>query len=292
MSRLLIIIVVIPLAFLAPQSCSDSSDLVGPGPLPLAQITSGGGTDPTLSPDGQFLAFRGAGAELIVHDLTSGSEDTMRFADSSVVTMTDPDWSPHMDTIAFLRGGLFVMSLSIGDTIRVASGSNLETPDFSPLGNEILTNGRSPDGAYLTTYPGGVTTIVPCIDPDTSICDGEGPSFSGDGQWIAFEDGLDIMKVPRTGDTAIPVVFDQNDVTEPAWSPSGFWIACVMQDSSSSDLHIWVVDARSQVFGQFQITSGAGSDRRPAWSPDSRTLYFERTVPGSLTEIWRVGFAP
>lgn len=290
MSKLLVVIVVSALVFLAAQSCSDSSDLIGPGLLPLAQITSGGGFEPTISPDGQFLAFSGLGSQLIVRDLTSGAEDTMRFADNSIVTMSDPDWSPQLDTIAFLRGGLFVMSLSTGDTIRIASGSNLETPDWSPLGTEILTNGRSPDGAYLTTYPGGATNMVPCIDPSGFGCAGEGPSFSGDGQWFTYEDGLEIMKVPRTGDTATAVVFNQRDVASPAWSPNGFWIAFVMQDSSSNDFHIWVVDARSQVFGQFQITTG--NDDQPTWSPDSKTLYFERTVSGSPTEIWRVGFSP
>jgi len=75
-----------------------------------------------------------------------------------------------------------VVDLATRDTTWVATGSNLETPDWLPNGGVILTNGRSPDGAYLTDYPYGSPVRVICSEPDGSRCAGEGPSFSGDGQ--------------------------------------------------------------------------------------------------------------
>ncbi|MGH8015245.1 MAG: DPP IV N-terminal domain-containing protein, partial [Candidatus Zixiibacteriota bacterium] len=189
--------------------------------------------------------------------------------------------------------------------VRINDNCFESSPVWSPSGNEIAIQSRCPDRIVLVAYPSGDTSTVPCVDTDGSECAGEGPTWSGDGNWLAFEDGLQILKVLKTGGTA-QVVYDGSnpavlkDVTEPSWSPDSKWIAFVQEDSSFVDsmfnsdsyLHIWVSDSRGSSFGLWQVTSGPFSDRSPNWSSDSRFIYFSSNRSGpSQHEIWKVGFS-
>lgn len=251
-------------------SCGDDKPTnANSGPAVAEFIVNG--TSPSAGPAGRYIAYEASG-KIAVYDLTTGVSDTI--SDFG----RNPDWSPDNDTLVVsVPGGLYIVSLSTGDTSRLAIGNNLEEPDWSPTGTEILTMGRSPDGAYLTTYPAGVTEIIPCMRETGGLCQGEGPSFSGDGQWIAHEEGTRIMKVPRTGGTAQTVVGGLRDVTQPAWSPDNKYIAFVMEGASYQFGHIWVADSRGQSFGLLQVTDGAFRDSEPTWSADSRTIYFTRS---------------
>lgn len=252
-----------------------------PAPLELEQLTFDFGMSPTVSPDGRRFAFKPSGRGLVVQSLVDGTRDTI------LDFGRDPSWHKTQDLIVVESDGLCVVDLATRDTTWVAKGSNLETPDWSPSGAVILTNGRSPDGAYLTDYPYGSPVRVDCSEPDGSWCAGEGPSFSGDGQWIAFEDGLEILKVPSDGGTSVEVVGGLRDTGEPAWSPDNKYIAFSMQNIERDGWNIWVSDARGMDFGLWQLTSGNGFDFGLTWSPDSRVVFFSRAG-----NIWRIGFDP
>jgi Tol biopolymer transport system component len=55
--------------------------------------------------------------------------------------------------------------------------------------------------------------------------------------------------------------------------------------------HIWIADARGMQHGLHQITFGAHYDSHPAWSSDSRTIYFV-SDRGSTRAIWKVAIQP
>jgi Tol biopolymer transport system component len=183
---------------------------------------------------------------------------------------------------------LFTVDPTTKDTAYVGSGGDGDAV-WSPSGDEIAIRSSSPNGILIIAYPSGTTSLVSCVDADG--CDGEGPTWSPDGEWIAFEDGLEILKVQRSGGTAAEVVHRNLDLTEPSWSPDGDWIAFVGGDSTFSNTHIWVADARGEAHGLKQMTSGDVHDRNPAWSPDSRTIYFSSNRSGE-TQIWKVDFQP
>jgi Tol biopolymer transport system component len=287
-------------ALLSAGCGEDKKTPTGPGtPMPPEQVVAGPATHPTLSPDGEWLAYRIPGIGIERKSLQTGA--TWLVTDHGL----EPDWSRLYDLI-LVRDydsvqGQYLAALNAlnGDLMMILfpDGSWDDGAVWSPLMNEIAAQGSS--GIVTISFPGGTVSPVYCLTPDLQGCEGENPTWSPDGQWIAFEDGMEILKVPRAGDTAITVVGELNDVTTPAWSPDAKYIAFAMQDSSSSDVQIWVADARGTDYGIWRVTSPDTLndypygcwDIEPRWSPDSRTIYFEsnRAPNGG---IWRIGFAP
>ena len=282
----LAVLLLVLLPFLA---CDDDerTGTSGHGSGELSQVVPDG-YHPTVSPDGQWIAYRRTGMG-IVKSLVQGS----RF-----IQLTeggyDPDWSKTDDLVVFRKAGaLYVVKSSTGEITHLITGGFDDDPCWSPLGHEIAV--QSSRGILLVSYPEGDTSTLFCSDPIDSGCEGEGPTWSPDGQWLAFEDGVEIMKVPRGGGSAVAVVRNLRDVACPAWSPNGQWIAFSMAGMTWPNGHLWVTDARGVSHGLWQVTDGAFIDGHPTWLPDSRTIYFERVSVDSSQNmthlgIWRVEF--
>jgi Tol biopolymer transport system component len=258
--------------------------------VPLTQVTFDGASGSAVSADGTKLACVVPDAGVVVMTADGAVLDT-------IGSGYEPCWCPDQDLVLVRQGStLKVIDPETGEMVWTFSGDFDDGPAWSPLGHEIAAQGDP--GIAVISYPGGELTTISCSDPDQTGCEGETPTWSPDGEWIAFEDGLEILKVPRTGGTAVEIVGDLNDVAYPAWSPDGRWIA-FLQDSTAYDYaHIWVADARGMEYGLWQATSGEYFDYRPAWSPDSRVIYFTRREGGctygcdDAPNIWKVGFAP
>lgn len=254
------------------------------------QVTTTGGMHPTASPDGEWVAFRHDGLAKIK---TDGSEFTQL---TEMNSCYDPDWARHNDSLIVFRHSdstlgtaLLIINAYSLDTSFFFGGVFDDDPTWAPDGNAIAVQNSSPDGIRIISNPDTSITDVPCTVPAGGSCDGEGPSWSPGSDSIAFENGMKIMKVARTGGTAIQVVGGLNDVGSPAWSPDGNYIAFGMDDATDSSHHIWVADVKGADSGLWQVTEGIYSDGRPAWSPNSDTIYFESNRTGE-SEIWKVAF--
>ncbi|HSG99976.1 MAG TPA: hypothetical protein VLB27_08005 [candidate division Zixibacteria bacterium] len=277
---------------LSAGSCQDTNPPTGGGggdgatPDTLTRLTFDGGYNPTVSPDSDRVAFQLLGGGIAVLHLASG------VIDSVFLFGSEPDWSPDPDSILYLFGGIRLASLTTQGSFPLINNSNVETPEWSHDGWRIVSHGTSPDGLYLTSVRSGQMEMVTCTTDAGDPCAGEHPSYSGLGDYICFEDGLEIMRVAPTGGIAETIVANLRDVTEPSYSPDGLFIAFAMQGLDPATTHIWVSDAQSQDSGLWQVTDGAVRDRSPAWGPNSHFLYFERsdTALGSQTDIWRIGF--
>jgi len=241
------------------------------------QITTTHGWHPTVSPDGEWIAFCNGG----IARVPAGGGSPVPLVESG----SEPDWSRTSALIVFRGGGgLRTVDAWTGESVLIGPELSGDGPAWSPNGDEIVM--RELD---VLSYPGGTLSTVPCDDPLDGECEGEGPTWSPAGDSIAFEDGLEIMKVARLGGTAQAVVQGLRDVTEPAWSPSGRWIAFAMEGDTWSIMNIWVSDARGTEYGLWQVTEGSYDDRRPAWAPNSDRICFSSDRSGA-TEIWAVQF--
>ncbi|MFZ5980396.1 MAG: hypothetical protein ACOYVF_07160 [Candidatus Zixiibacteriota bacterium] len=265
--------------------------------VPMEQLTFSGGYYPTVSPDGNWLAFRVSGDGIVKMDLTTSQLYIL------AACGTEPNWSRASNLVVFRtteagseQSVLGIVNAANGDTSLFHTGDFDDGAEWSPDGTEIAA--QSSAGMVVFSYPPGSVDTITCTDNVDGGCEGEYPTWSNDGEWLAFEDGLEIMKIPRSGGEAVQVVGGMNDVTEPAWSPDGKYIAFAMEDSTTAHTHLWVADARGTAFGLWRLTGvdttctlAECMDRNPCWSPDSDMIYFQSNRSGH-NEIWRIGFHP
>ena len=246
------------------------------------QVTATGGTQPTVSPDGLWVAYTYPGGGIARVPAGGGDPDTL------CTFGREPDWAHTGNLVVFrYQTSLYTVDAVTKVTTLIRTGGIDDDPDWSPDMSEIVVQCASPDGLVVVAYPGGVITSIPCVEPNLSACSGETPTWSPDGQWIAFYGGP-LLKVGRAGGAAIAVT--QTGGYYPHWSPDGQWIAFSKQSEAGSDgSHVWVTDARGDAYGLWQVTSGPSENLRPAWGADSSALYFQSDRSGR-PEIWKIEF--
>lgn len=222
-------------------------------------------------------------------------------ADTLTTFGYEPDWSPVGDKILLLdrmitSRYLITVSATTSDTSLIRGGGIVDGAVWSPAGDEIVAHAS--EGMVAVAYPSGDLTSIPCTDPDQSTCAGVTPCWSPDGDWLAFRDGARLLRLPRTGGAATILIEGPHDLIAPRWSPDGRWVVFAMQDSGSTDWHLWAGDLLGQSQGLRRITasdttchSQPCSDYDPCWSPDGTQIYFSSTRGGQKA-IWRIDFKP
>ena len=235
-------------AFLRPLSRS-AAPLEGT----FAAATSAPGPElfPSLSPDGQLLAYAGReSGNWDVYVLRLGGGRAINLTEEWTGGDVQPAFSPDGRQIAFRSsrdgGGLFVMSATGGPARRVLDrGWN---PAWSPDGREI---------AFATQ---------PVFD---SPHDRPAPSEL----WaVSVADG-GTRRLTR------------DDAVQPAWSPHGDRVAYWGLAKGRSRRDLWTVPAGGG--DAVSVTQDDAVDWSPAWSPDGRELYFSSDRGGSMN-LWRI----
>jgi Tol biopolymer transport system component len=212
-------------------------------------------TDPSLSPDGQFLVYAATSprGDSDIYLQRVGGRTPINLTEESEAIDGEPTFSPDGSHIAFRSnrggGGLYVMGAT-GETVRRLTDFGFD-PAWSPDGRQIV---------FATDQ-----VANPLARSQVSA--------------------LHVVDV-ESGETRR---IYEGDAVQPSWSPGGeriaFWTAYVGQDSAGQRD---IGSVRADGTGLVMATDDAAVDWHPLWSTDGLHLYFASNRGGSMN-LWRIG---
>jgi Tol biopolymer transport system component len=226
-------------------------------PVTIGQVTmltseDGPETHPSLSPEGNLLAYAASG-EIYLRRV--GAENPVLLTEDLPVEAGEPAFSPDGRLIAFsarlegtdVRGGIWLMEVMGAGKRRLTDEGF--SPAWSPDGREIAYATEIPT-PYDRPRPSRVV-IVDVASGRTREMDSGGPS---------------------------------QDMMQPAWSPSGRRLAYwAMGGGSIRDILTRPANGGEPT----PVTSDTFVDWSPVWSRDGRYLFFCSDRSGS-PNLWRV----
>lgn len=157
-------------------------------------------------------------------------------------------------------------------------------PAWSPDATRIAFASRRSGtfDIYLMDADGsGTRALTPGRPNDTH------PTWSSDGERIAFQRNSDIWVMNADG-TEPKLVSDVTaEEGEPAWSPDGAWIAYVRRMPGTASRELWVM--RPDGTDRRALTAQNATVTTPAWSPDSTRIAFSSNRDDDIYALFTIG---
>lgn len=241
------------------------------GQISTAASGAGGAVRPTPSPDGKRLAFvrrEGTLSKLYVKDIASGAERKIYdeldqdVQETWAVTGVYPNmaWTPDSRDIIFWAGG----------KLRRVSGDGgaARTIAFAINDDRVIIDATHP---AVEIAPDRFETKMP-----------RWAAVSPDGRSVVYETLGKLWVKPASGGTARRLTSGSDAAFEawPSWSRDGRQIAFVRwTDAGLGELH--VVGAGGGASRKISATPGHYAE--PRFSPDGKTIVFEKRRGGGLT---------
>jgi imidazolonepropionase-like amidohydrolase/Tol biopolymer transport system component len=241
------------------------------GEVSTAASGAGGAVRPTPSPDGKKLAFvrrEGTQSKLYVKDLSSGTEKKVYDAldqdvqETWAVTGVYPNmaWTRDSSDLVFWAGGKLRRVSGTGGEARVIP--------FRIADDRVVIDATHPT---VEVAPDSFETKMP-----------RWAEVSPDGRTVVFETLGKLWTKPATGGTARRLTPAKDDAMElwPSWSRDGKSIVFVRwTDAGLGEIH--VIPAAGGA--SRKVTTNPGHYAEPRFSPDGKTIAFERRGSGGLT---------
>jgi imidazolonepropionase-like amidohydrolase/Tol biopolymer transport system component len=232
---------------------------------------AGGSVRPTPSPDGKKIAFvrrERTKSKLYVRDLASGEERKIYddldqdVQETWAVTGVYPNmaWTPDAKSVVFWAGGK-IRRIN-------ADGSGAADIPFHVQDTRVVIDATHPQ---VEVAPDRFTTRMP-----------RWATVSPDGRQVVFETLGKLWVKPMAGGAARRLTNAKDDSFEmyPTWSRDGRTIAFV----DWTDLGLGRIRTVSASGGAAKdVTTQPGHYARPQFSPDGKTIVFERVEGGFLT---------
>ena len=237
---------------------------------PLMRLTTGSdlNTEPTVSPDGEWVAYAsdrsGEGHLDIWMQRLSGGEPLRITTDAA--DDREPTFSADGSRIAFRSeregGGIFVIPAYRGAEASLLVRGEAHGPRFSP------------DGRWLaySTGPGR-------FGADKSLC------------FIS-----QTYLIPSTGGEATQLLPDFASASWPVWSPDSHHLLLTARRNSTDDPEWWVLalDSRApvKINGIDVVMGGYRFPVRPwSWTEGNRLVY-STALGGDSWDLWETSIAP
>jgi len=210
---------------------------------------------------------------------------------STTGSLQNPCFSPDGSKIVFTRfrkgyntglSDIMLVGVAGGTPVTLstvrAQNVNLPGSCWDATTNQIVFTADPDDGDQIFVVPATGGTVRQVSNFTDKVA--WEPSFSPDGQWIAFEahlatnpDGTPgtIWKIKADGTSPTPLTFDGNDNREPNWSPRGDLI--VFQSlRSGSPWKLYTIAPDGS--GVNQVTTQLGEQTDASFTPDGRYVIY------------------
>ena len=199
-----------------------------------------------------------------------------------------PAWSPDGTRIAYTT---WTNEGGVGQNIQNRDqGAAIWTMNADGSDRRLVFE-RQPDQAWIPTWSPDGQWIAFTISPQSAPAAASGPQANvapgqvgppstsfGASIWIVRPDGAESRRLSPEGTDAI----------NPVWSPDGEWIAfSIGAGTSGTDIRIASVTGSGFGAGSSVAEDPTANDWSPAWSPDGSHVLFVSNRTGN-DEIWRV----
>jgi len=248
--------------------------------------TSGTPNDLRWSPDGSILRFTLSDPQTNLRSIWQASADGSDLHPLLPGWNTTPNeccgnWTPDGKYFVFqaVRDGTaslwalrehsrFSLSARSEPAPLTTGPMNVSAPVPSRDGKKLFAQGRQSRGE-LVRYDVKSGQFVPYLSGISAL----GLDFSGDGQWVAYNDGTDgtLWRSKVDGSQKLQLVSPPMEAYLPRWSPDGKQIA-FFGHPPAEPWHIYVMPAEGGA--PELLYRNASNLADPNWSPDGKSLAF------------------
>jgi dipeptidyl aminopeptidase/acylaminoacyl peptidase len=239
------------------------------------------------SPDGASLAYA-AGAKLIHHD------ESPEYSGAKLIYRVSE----------YVRGQVYAVKIAGGKPVAIGTAGEFGGLAWLDAGHLVYDRQSNEFKTYSIHVADAATGSARAIDeekeekfwsiPDWGIANAQ-PLPSPDGKWIAFltdRDGWDhIYVIPSAGGQAIQLTKGKFEAWRPVWSHDGTRIAF---DANEPDMlgnrRIGIINFNKGTPSAtvIYITTGAGTNIDPHWSPDDTRLVYQHTDTRNSADLYTI----